>query len=584
MSKLFIPDTLKVYLKGLRYDPAMRMDYQDFLLEDVLPGLFYLTRLGRRRGKGDWGGRTAMEVARELAQRTDKFLGFTGDSERRVLEEWLKASVLRLIERGEKDKVMSVRPLHFFTYRVDLPANWAHLRQVPEFIATILHRNPAQEPLNSSQDEPFALASRRNLFWLAFGTGIIPDDQLFTNADLDRYDDSVELDIESLLTIRVVDELQTPKEITVGKGGKGGKINGFEPLCPQQANHFREDCSLFLRAYAPPAVPVRVLGDHLLCFLALNLSVYSLSHFAASNHLYDTGEWLDDRQHSWDLDIFPDLTGGKHRKCLELARESFARHAAWMQLQLRTMVGFRLLEYYLRFATYIKEVKSLKTLKGIEFLKTLALGRQLSHQQIYGAVQAGALPVLAQLEQEQEREGGSWPEELQAIVDDPDLPPFDKLVELLTSSESEFYKKIMNFFTSSSRRNLDSGLLSGSPTRRTDNHYTLGLKLIETLVQLAILKVGDPPHSRPLDIYDFVDDLKDRYGIWIGAPPPSLDQSYEAHQAGQANFAALKEKLRQLGFFRAVTDARRMQRLTPRYTPLGDLKHPGGTDCHETLA
>jgi len=31
------PDTLK-YLRGLRYDPAMRMDYQDFLLEDVLPG------------------------------------------------------------------------------------------------------------------------------------------------------------------------------------------------------------------------------------------------------------------------------------------------------------------------------------------------------------------------------------------------------------------------------------------------------------------------------------------------------------------------------------------------------------------
>jgi len=64
----------------------------------------------------------------------------------------------------------------------------------------------------------------------------------------------------------------------------------------------------------------------------------------------------------------------------------------------------------------------------------------------------------------------------------------------------------------------------------------------------------------------------------------SLDQSYEAHQAAQANFAALKEKLRQLGFFRAVNDARRMQRLTPRYAPIGDLKTSEGMNNHEALA
>ncbi|MGQ9688850.1 MAG: hypothetical protein ACUVXF_08710, partial [Desulfobaccales bacterium] len=146
-------------------------------------------------------------------------------------------------------------------------------------------------------------------------------------------------------------------------------------------------------------------------------------------------------------------------------------------------------------------------------------------------------------------------------------------------------KGIIVFFFSITRRNQDSGLLSGDPRKKDDNYYTLGLQMLETLVQLLILKPGNPPKIRPLDIYDFVDILKERYGIWIDEPPPSLDTGYEARAAAQANFAALKEKLRQLGFFRAVTDARRMQRLKPRYQPAGSFqKNSGGKGNHEQVA
>jgi hypothetical protein len=107
MSQLEIPDELK-YLKGLRYERAMRMDYQSVLLEDVLPGLFYITRLARRRGKGVWGNRTARDVAQELAQEKAKFSGLDHTNTKRVLEEWLKASVLRLIERRGADKVTAI--------------------------------------------------------------------------------------------------------------------------------------------------------------------------------------------------------------------------------------------------------------------------------------------------------------------------------------------------------------------------------------------------------------------------------------------------------------------------------------------
>ena len=112
MSKLNIPPELR-YLEGLRYEQAMPMYYNSVHLEEVLIGLFYITRLASRRGKGTWRNRTAHDFALELSQEQNKFSGFENDNAKRVLEEWLKASVLRLNERAGSDKVMSVQPLHF---------------------------------------------------------------------------------------------------------------------------------------------------------------------------------------------------------------------------------------------------------------------------------------------------------------------------------------------------------------------------------------------------------------------------------------------------------------------------------------
>ena len=201
-------------------------------------------------------------------------------------------------------------------------------------------------------------------------------------------------------------------------------------------------------------------------------------------------------------------------------------------------------------------------------MKTLALGRQPSCSEVYAAAQASARPALNGLRQAQRQPDERWPDDLAGIADSAQ-PAFDRLVELLASTQNNLQDNMLSFFTACSRRNLDSGLLGGQGKRR-DNYYTLGTKLLETLVQLLVLKPSDPPKSRPLDVYDFVEQLKERYGIWIDKPPPALDLDYESRQAAQANFVALKEKLRQLGFFRAVTDARRMQRLKPRYIPAGD--------------
>lgn len=597
MTELNIPDSLK-RLRGLSFPPAIRLDYNNVALEDVLPGLFYITRLGRRRGKGDWDikdesdpkrkyrPRTAGEVAQELASNPTRFAGFDEDKEIGILEEWLKTSVFRLKERGASDKVLGIRPLHFMTYRVDLP-KWNRLINIPEFIAAILHRNSTGDNLVSDPDEPFALQSRKNLLWERFGQGIINESQHFSNAEKDKYDDQVELDIEALLSVRVSELLKPPKEVTVKAGAKGGLIPSLDPLAPRQAKIFRSDFSSFLRGYSSQSIPVRVFGDCVLCLMSLNLTTYFLCHAAALNHLYDSGEWLDDtrtteRNRQWELGIYPDLTGGKNRKSRELAKLSYARHSESMSKQLRAMIGFRLLDFYLRNRQDIAELKNLRNAKGVEQLKLLALGHQPSNHRIYEAVQGVASADLSVLEQEQPDK--QWPDDLLTIVQDPSLSPFDRLVELLASTQRNPREQFLKFFISVSRRNLDSGLLAGKSGSSEDNYYTIGTQLLETLVQLLVLDPNKPTNLRNLDIYDFVEQLKVRYGIWIDKPPPGLDTSFEANSAAQANLEALKEKLRQLGFFTAVTDARRMQRLKPRYLPTGADKTTEEKAHHEPMA
>ena len=411
MSALTIPNELR-YLAGMLYEKAFPIEYQNIQLEDVLPGIFYVTRLGRRRGKGDWNGRTASDVAELLARNEQLFHGWSSPTGHELLTQWLNASVLRYSARGQTDRLIGVRPLHFLTYRIDLPPRWNWLRSIPEFVCSILAKDP-RRPGASEAGDPFALQRPENLFWRAFGANLEPPSQQLGNADADRLVEEAPVDLESLLSIRVAQLLKTPAQVVKGARSGGGDLPGIDPLCPGQARVFREDFSLYLRAYGDGEIPARALGDQILALLGFELLVYSLSHVAASNHLYMTGEFLPDRNDDlgrWDVDLYVDLTGGRNRMSAVLARASFLRHSTWLLDQVRTMLGFRLLAYHLEGATDIPEVSDLRQTSGVDFLTRLTLGRLPEGGEAFASVRAWARTTRKSLRVAQP--DSEWPSEL----------------------------------------------------------------------------------------------------------------------------------------------------------------------------
>jgi hypothetical protein len=563
MSKLVIPGELR-FLKGLRYANLSLIDFNSFELEDVLPGLFYLIRYGRQRGRGAFSEFTTGEMASRLASDTAHFDGLSSDDAKAVLEAWLKTSVLRMASRGRNEKVLSVRPLHFLSYRSDLPTGWSNLRSVPEFIAGLLHREDNRSEDTFKPDRLFGLRNKANLFCRTFGIGLGSEEAFALEAGQDHYTDSEPLDIESLLLVRLMEGVSPPNPIA----GKHGEIKPFQPLCLWEAKRFREDFSLLLRCYTPASVPPRVLGDYVLALLSLNLTIYFITHCLSANALYRNGsvepDKLDNGNRRWEPAIFVDLTDGRNRKARELARLGYQRHVRIMMEQLRTMVGLRILERVLSNAKHLPEVRAVQSNESstIDRLEMFAKARFSSDSQAYHTVQAFASAVINQLEEFDPANREFFGS---AALSLDSLSPFDRLIEAIVLSDSELSEHLLRFHTSVARLGHHTSILARPTARRLDSYYTLTSGMLEMLIHLVPLKGKRGVNKRTMDVYEFVNELRVRYGIWIDQPPPGLDDSIEAHQAAKANMDALKEKLRQLGALRAVTDARGMQWLIPRY-------------------
>jgi hypothetical protein len=570
VSKLNIPDELR-FLKAFRYAALSLIDFNNLELEDVLPGLFYLIRQGRQRGKGMFSALTPTQMAEQLAADTLRFPGFSSEQGVTLLESWLRASILRMASRGPRrsERVLSVRPLHFMSYRADLPVSWAHLRSVPEFVAALLHHEDDRSGDTLKPDQLFALGTSANLFYRTFGVGM--SDTFALEMQHDRYIDEKPLDAESLLLVRLMERASPPLPIVVGKG----EVRPFRSFCPSQAAQFRRDFSLLLRCYTPDAVPPRVLGENVMALLSLNLTTYFLSHCLSVNHLYDTGHFVSDRntgdRRTWEPAIFADLTSGRDRKCRELARRSYQHHLQIMMRHLRAMIGLRLLDRALANQKHLSQIRDLKPgpAHAIERFEIFAQARS-SKTETFNAVQAFAAMILSQLREHDPRNN--------EFLDSPALMPdtftaFDQLVEALVISEPELAEHLLKFHASIARLGHHTSILARPTARRLDSYYTLTSGMLEMLVHLVPLREKRKPSGHSIDVYEFVSLLRTRYGIWIDKPPPDIDDGYEAYKAAQANMAALKEKLRQLGALRAVTDARGMQWIVPRYRSLDEADH-----------
>jgi hypothetical protein len=153
------------------------------------------------------------------------------------------------------------------------------------------------------------------------------------------------------------------------------------------------------------------------------------------------------------------------------------------------------------------------------------------------------------------------------------LPEFETFLELVSQVRSSFHLRYhRELLDSLFQKNKDNGLLWAGKSKYLGRRFWLSSRLLETLVQLAVLKENNESeasgyYSEPILIEDFLNTLQNRYGFIINGiqHPRFADAGIEFHQAFRQNVLNLKQRLREIGFFNVLSDAYIMQRIRPRY-------------------
>lgn len=528
-------------------------------LERMLISFYMLLKYeGRRPVTGSKGSEITIQSLTDVlaTQHNDVLTGFGAHSA--LVQDWLYSDLVDIVYRGrpDKERVTSPRPLHLNAYKMRNSRYLKDYRASEHLYSMIRAADPA-------------LLKRLRDY---LGAGMDPHNE-------DAYDGRTELDLDTLLVVRMVDNPRL-KERPAGEIGKLAA-----PLCEGQARLLCDDLRRLL--VYEDRVPRPVLIEYIRTAFGLHLTLYLLRLF---NQL---SGWVQEGRASpvcCNCPVRPDRQEDAFSVC-PYAFQNAGSNSPYRMLEIVMDMGSdaqshmadlaraNCSAHYQRMNDYVRAVFTTNLL--MEFGKGYTAGQLLGRpsQTVADALQFLGLSEMAmdvhfgqKIDEffARRTEGDVELREYEAIRRMEGLTPLQKLVELVTLDRTRYYRKyLVDLIDAVSMKNQDCGLMRQSKGKNNPRRWQMGSRLLEMLVQIAVLEpVGGGAvasfRSRPLLIDEFVRWLRNRYGIVLAPNWPGA--SIHDYQAFNANLGHLKERLREIGFFTDLSDAYNAQTIRPRYT------------------
>lgn len=547
--------------KEFRTPKVSYLDFKHIEMDRVLTMLFprlkYDGYASRRPPRG--GDLSVDEFLADFLEHPEWFSGF--DQHPDVVRSWIETDLMDLVNRGKSNQALAApRPLHGNTYKF---RNAKHTR-----------------------DYGAAEQAYWMLFYARKGKGQAARDALrrffFPGVDLvtDRYDPSASVDVETQAILRL--DHQVTQDMKDSK-----EPSRFQPLCIGQADIMADDI-LRLLAYEP-YIPRSVLVDYLKTLMAFHLALYHLKLLQmlpklvkqrAGNDLCTTKECpinpgMDNAMEGcpYRVALVVDMGDVNNPHMAELARKSTDR--LYRQIPAFVQANF--------------VVKKLDEMAEYLSKKTGKLASPAN-----GTFSVGDLVALLKPEHDIERQAyfkfrlASLIEESSSGNDDVDpeiravtamgLGEFESFIEILMAYRGKFHRQyITECLDSLLLKNKETGLLAQSRTKGSARRFVLGSKLLEVLLQIAVLtQDGGRFVTREVRIEELLGFLRNRYGLHIDRLPESgqSNSSILDRRALRLNLEAFKRRLREIGFYEDLSDAYVTQKVSPRYA----IERSNGTE------
>jgi len=148
------------------------------------------------------------------------------------------------------------------------------------------------------------------------------------------------------------------------------------------------------------------------------------------------------------------------------------------------------------------------------------------------------------------------------------LSDLDMYIEILMAVRGSYHRRYITEFLDSVFKRGEAGIMHQS--KASPRRFAVGSQLLEVLLQIAVLQAsGSGFHTRSLRIDDLLFFLRERYGLYIDRLPPGDgfgSANIKDLAALRQNVSNFKGRLREIGFYRDLSDAYVTQTVTPRYT------------------
>ena len=501
-------------------------DLKSITLDNVLVNLFILMRNNGARIKLRLKQGTFHEIKtlkayfKELENRQEAH-GFTDFPD--ATESWLRSSLVNMVYRGKaKENITSLKPLHLESYRI---RNQKHTRDYSASDQVYIMLNQRPEVLKALKD------------YLLIG---------WDNASRKIVDNpTLDVDTAGLLHLIRLVEIDTMSAST--------SQLAIPPVLKEQADLFCDDIMRLL-AYQNN-IPRSVFIDYLRILVGFHLSLYfqKLIYLLPQMVKEGTVEIKDD----WSQVV--DLTDKLESLVSPIA-------CADMEKTLNGMISYVRASYTIttmrRISMYDAYVENaLQMIKNPTDDINADIRSML--RKIYNNFKANATT------EEEKAEADQNIRELQEYLRYEETP-LDQYVQCWMKVGSAYQIKYgRDFLDRASMKNEASALMIDGRSRKHPRRGAIGSKLLEVLVQLLVLqsKGGGHFESKPLSIRQLAHAIRERYGLIIdGTEEPRFkDADIKTHLAFKENMNALKNKLRQIGFYTDLSDASSLQKIRPRY-------------------
>lgn len=531
--------------KEFRTPKTTYIDFKHIEMDRVLTMLFprlkYDGYASRRPPRG--GDLTVEEFMGDFLEHPEWFAGF--DRFPQVVHRWIETDLMDVVNRGKANQAVAApRPLHGNTYKF---RNAKHTRDY---------------------------GAAEQIYWMLFyarkGKGQAARDALkrffFPGIDLvtDRYDPDASVDVETQAILRL--DHQVTQDMKDSK-----EPSRFQPLCIGQADIMADDL-LRLLAYEP-YVPRSVLVDYLKTLMAFHLALYHLKLLQILPKLVKQRSSNALESSPDPVSLVVDMGDVNNPLMAELARKSTDR--LYRQIPAFVQANF-VVKKLDEMAEYLsKKTGKLATPGG-------------------GVFTVGDLVSLLKPEHDVERQA-YFKFRLASLIEgstagnedvDPEirevtgmgLDEFESFIEILMAYRGKYHRQyITECLDSLLLKNKENGLLAQSRTKGSPRRFVLGSKLLEVLLQVAVLtQDGGRFVTREVRIEELLSFLRNRYGLHIDRLPIGVqaNSSILDRRALRLNLEAFKRRLREIGFYEDLSDAYVTQKVSPRYA----IERTDGTD------